>query len=223
MSKLRTAVPIVLIAIGLFGVVAAIYADSSDWRAIWIGVASTGLSAGLVDGSAVLEARRREQVILRIAGQRVGRIHQRLLWIVQALFEVSMAEAAALPRLLRELDQGEINLTVTVPNLTPPRTKAAWVAQCVAEINAELEVALSLAAQTSEVERLERLDRTLRSGGFSVFLRVTARTSAVVQPASPIAAQAADVLAVVQEQFRYFSKQGGIGWRWGQLHSASRS
>jgi hypothetical protein len=113
MSKLRTAVPIVLIAIGLFGVVAAIYADSSDWRAIWIGVASTGLSAGLVDGSAVLEARRREQVILRIAGQRVGRIHQRLLWIVQALFEVSMAEAAALPRLLRELDQGEINLTVT--------------------------------------------------------------------------------------------------------------
>jgi hypothetical protein len=96
MSKLRTAVPIVLIALGLLGAVAAFFADCSDWRAIWIGVASTGLSAGLVDGSAVLEARRREQATLRIVGQRVGRIHQRLLWIVEALFEVSMAETAAL-------------------------------------------------------------------------------------------------------------------------------
>jgi hypothetical protein len=104
-----------------------------------------------------------------------------------------------------------------VPNLAPARTKAAWVAQCVAEIDAELETALGLAALTSEVERLERLDRALRSGGFSVFLRNTAVMSPVVQPASVIAGQAADVLEVVQEQVRYFSKQGGTGWRWGRL------
>lgn len=216
MSRLRAAVPVFLIAIGLLGVLGAFLAESFEWRAVWVGVASTGLSAGLVDGSAVLEARRREQTILRIAGQRVGFIHQRLIWVLYATFDVPRDDPAALPRQLREIEDGVIDLTEPA-DVVPPRTKQVLVMQCVDEIDGALDVALRLGAETSEVARFARLDRALRSGPFSLFLSITVPLSPRVEPASVIAGQAADVLDVVQSEFRFFSRQAGPGWGYGRL------
>jgi hypothetical protein len=85
----RTSVPIFVLLAGVAAVISAIAAGSVTWKAVWIGVASSCLTGGLVDGSAVLEARRRDRAILRVAGMRVGYFHQRLLWIIDAVFCVS--------------------------------------------------------------------------------------------------------------------------------------
>jgi hypothetical protein len=50
----REATPLVLLAVGVAAILAAFLARDVTWRAIWIGVASTTVSAALVDGSAIL-------------------------------------------------------------------------------------------------------------------------------------------------------------------------
>lgn len=63
----RGSVPILLLLAGVAAVVSAIAVGSVTWKSVWIGVASSCITGGLVDGSALLEARRRDKAVLRIA------------------------------------------------------------------------------------------------------------------------------------------------------------
>jgi hypothetical protein len=214
-SKIRVAVPGVSVALAIAAGVFATLASDVTWKAIWIGLASTLAVAGLVDFSALWELRRRERAVLRIAGHRVGLIHQRLLWVLQAVFGISGDAATYAPQ-VRALSHFDVDLTLQDPIVTPPRSKAASVMIYIAEIDGALDTALSLGAQTAEAERFERLDRALRLGLFSTFLRGAAATPRM-NGGAEFPAAAAAALDVVQAEFRFFAKTGGEHWKFGQL------
>ena len=113
----------ILVLAFLFAVaaVSAAFADDVTWKAIWIGLASTTAAAGLVDCSALWETHQREQVLLRVVGQRVARIHQRMLSIIRAVFGVT-AEARKVSGQLRAWEPRPIDLTEDA-GILPPRSK----------------------------------------------------------------------------------------------------
>ncbi|HTT50281.1 MAG TPA: hypothetical protein VMH35_02615 [Streptosporangiaceae bacterium] len=57
----QRSVPILLLLAGMAAVVSAVAVGSVTWKAVWIGVASSCITGGLVDGSALLEVRRRDR------------------------------------------------------------------------------------------------------------------------------------------------------------------
>jgi hypothetical protein len=211
----RRSVPVLLLLAGAAGVVAAIAVGSVTWKAVWIGVASSCLTGGLVDGSALLEARRRDRAVLRIAGMRVGYLHQRLLWIIGAVFDVS-GEPSDVCSALRDLS-ASIDLTATMPGVAPARTRLVRAIESLAQLEEALAVAVSLGTQTAEATRFEQLDRALRSNHFYRWLKSASLTPRILDEDSALANGAADALDVVQTQFRFFADRGGQSWLYGQL------
>ena len=212
----RRSVPILLLLAGVAAVVAAIAAGSVTWKAVWIGVASSCLTGGLVDGSALLEARRRDRAVLLITGMRVGYLHQRLLWIIGAVFDVS-GEPSDVGSALRDLHRASIDLTAMMPAVVPARTRLARAMESLAQLEEALAVGVSLGTQTSEAGRFEQLDGALRLNPFYVWLKSASMTRRVVDEDSALANGAADALDAVQTQFRFFADRGGQGWQYGQL------
>jgi hypothetical protein len=212
----RTSVPVFLLLAGAVAVIWAIVAGSVTWKAVWIGVASSCLTGGLVDGSAVLEARRRDAAILRIAGMRVGYLHQRLLWIIDAVFCVSGEPADVAPA-VRGLQRARTDLTAMMPGLVPARTRLARALESLAQLEEALAVAVSLGTQTTEASRFEHLDAALRQSRFYAWLKSAAVTPDIPDEYPPLASAAADVLDAVQTQFRFFARVSGRSWRYGQL------
>jgi hypothetical protein len=194
----------------------AIAMGSVTWKAVWIGVASSCLTGGLVDGSALLEARRRDRAVLRIAGVRVGYLHQRLLWIISAVFDVS-GEPSDVGNALRDLHRATIDLTTIMPAVVPERTRLARAMESLAQLEDSLFVAVSLGTQTAEAGRFEQLDGALRSNHFYMWLKSTSVTTRILDEDSALANGAADALDAVQTQFRFFAHRGGESWRYGQL------
>ena len=123
------------------------------WKAVWIGVASSCLTGGLVDGSALLEVQRRDRAVLRIAGVRVGYLHQRLLWIIGAVFDIS-GEPSDVGNALRDLHRASIDLKAMMPAVVPARTRLARAMESLAQMEEALAVAVSLGAETTEAGRL---------------------------------------------------------------------
>ena len=219
MSRWRTSTPISLLLAGIASVALVLTTDEPTWKAVWIGLASTCLAAGLVDGSGLLEARRRERAVLRVVGHRVGFMHQRYLWIVRATFDLSWNDAAHVPTMLRALTTANtVDLRTAMPQLTPPTTRLAYAVGSLGELNDALAVAVSLASGTGQARRLEAVDRAMRSNTFDTWLRTAATSPQIaVVSGGQLANAAADVLDAIQEQFRYFAKQGGDSWIFGQL------
>jgi hypothetical protein len=212
----RTSVPILLLLAGVVAVIGAIAAGSVTWKAVWIGVASSCLTGGLVDGSALLETRRRDRAILRIAGMRIGYLHQRLLWIIDAVFCIS-GEPSDVGSALRDLHRARIDLTAMMPGLVPARTRLARALESLAQLEEALAVAVSLGTQTTEASRLEQLDAALRQNRFYAWLKSAAVTPDILDEYSSLASGAADALDAVQTQFRFFAGLSGRSWRYGQL------
>ena len=212
----RRSVPILLLLAGVAAVVSAVAVGSVTWKAVWIGVASSCLTGGLVDGSALLEVRRRDRAVLRIAGVRVGYLHQRLLWIISAVFDVN-GEPLDVGGALRDLQRASIDLTAMMPTVVPARTRLVRATESLAQLEEALAVAVSLGTQTTEAERFEQLDGVLRSNHFYVWLKSASVTPAVLDEDSALANGAADALDAVQTQFRFFADRGGQSWWYGQL------
>jgi hypothetical protein len=212
----RTSVPVFLLLAGVAFVISAIAAGSVTWKAVWIGVASSCLTGGLVDGSALLEARRRDKAVLRIAGMRIGYLHQRLLWIIDAVFCVS-GEPSDVGSALRGLHGARIDLTTMMPGLVPARTRLARALESLAQLEEALAVAVSLGTQTAEASRFEQLDVALRQNHFYAWLKSAAVTPGILDECSSLASAAADALDAVQTQFRFFAGLSGRSWRYGQL------
>src|ERR1017187_10830145 len=88
--RLRHAVPMLLAPTGVISVCLVSVADGTTWKAVWIGVASTMFASGLVDASVQIDSMRREQAVLRIAGQRVARINQNVLRLISSAFDLQV-------------------------------------------------------------------------------------------------------------------------------------
>jgi hypothetical protein len=215
-ARRRTSVPVLLLLAGVVAVILAIAADSVTWTSVWIGVASSCLTGGLVDGSAQLEARRRDRAILRIAGMRVGFMHRRLLWIIEAVFGVS-GEPSGVGGALRDLHRASIDLTTMMPGLVPGRTRLARALESLAQLEEALSVAVSLGAQTTEASRFEQLDAALRQSEFYAWLKGAGVTPVLLDEDSSLAGGAAELLDAVQTQFRFFAELSGRSWRYGEL------
>ena len=218
----RRAVPVTLLLLGAGAVVLAVVARQVTWKAVWIGVASTCLAAGLVDGSALIEARRRERVLLQLAGERVGALHQSLLWILVAVFDVEIENPADVSRRLRAPNVPAIDLHTRLPGgEPPPRTRLVGALQYLAQVNDALAVAISLGAQTNEAERFQLLDEAVRSSVFIAWLRRHAVRDAPRPDPGELAGYraqlAADLLDAVQQQFRFFAARASKSWRYGNL------
>ena len=213
----RRSVPIFLLLAGVAAVISAIAAGSVTWKAVWIGVASSCLTGGLVDGSALLEVRRRDRAVLRIAGLRVAYLHQRLLWIIGAVFDVS-GDPSDVGSALRDLNGSSIDLTAMMPAVVPARTRLVRAMESLARLEEALAVAVSLGTQTAEAGRFEQLDAALRSNHFYSWLKSAPVTPGILDDEdSALASGAADALDAVQVQFRFFAELGGQSWRYGQL------
>jgi hypothetical protein len=193
----RGSVPILLLLAGAAAVVLAIAVGSVTWKAVWIGVASSCITGGLVDGSALLEARRRDRAVLRIAGVRVGYLHQRLLWIIGAVFDVS-GEPSDVDNALRDLHRANIDLTAMMPGLVPVRTRLTRAMESLAQLEDALAVAVSLGTQTTEAGRFEQLNGALRSNPFYEWLKSASVTPRILDEDSALANGAADALVAVQ-------------------------
>jgi len=217
----RRSVPILLLLAGVAGVVSAFAANSVTWKAVWIGVASSCLTGGLVDGSALLEVRRRDRAILRIAGLRVGYLHQRLLWIIGAVFDVS-GEPLEVGSALRDLHRARIDLTAIMPAVVPARTRLARAMESLAQMEEALAVAVSLGVQTTEAGRFEQLDASLRSNHFYAWLKSAPVTPSILDEDSALASAAADALDAAHKQFRFFAGLRGENWRHGQPPSLNQ-
>ncbi len=196
--------------------VSALAVGSVTWKAVWISVASSCLTGGLVDGSALLEVRRRDRAVLRIAGMRIGYLHQRLLWLIGAVFDVS-GEPSDVGSALRDLHRASIDLTAMMPTVVPARTRLARAMESLAQMEEALAVAVSLGAETTEAGRFEQLDAALRSNLFYAWLKGASVMPSIVDEDSVLASGAADALDAVQTQFRFFAGLGGESRRYGQL------
>jgi hypothetical protein len=221
--KTRVAIPVALLVVGVAAAILVLIANDVTWKAIWVGLASTTLTASLVDLSGLLEARRREQAVLRLVGVRVGEIHRELLRIINTLFDLTYQDAVEVVAILRQLPrENRVELAAPMPNMAPPISKQDYVMQCVRGINLAFDEALSLGAVTGQAQRMQRLDNVLRSGTFLGILRSAVPNSLVLGfPAlaanQALADAAADDLDAVQVEFRFFANQAGSQWKFGKL------
>jgi hypothetical protein len=202
-SRWRIAVPVGLLLAGIVSAALVLTTDDPTWKAVWIGLTSTCLTAGLVDGSGLLEARRREHAVLRVVGHRVGFVHQRYLWIVRAAFDLHWNDGADVPNMLRALTTANIvDLRTGMPQLTPPTTRLAYAVGSLGELHDALAVAVSLASGTGEAHRLEAVDRALRLNTFDTWLRAAAASPQMaVVTGGHLANAAADVLTQSRSSF----------------------
>lgn len=86
---------------------------------------------------------------------RVGYLHQRLLWIIGAVFDVS-GEPSDADSALRDLHRANIDLTAMMPGVVPARTRLVIAMESLAQLEDAFAVAVSLGTQTTEAERSEQ-------------------------------------------------------------------
>jgi hypothetical protein len=219
----RAALPVLLLLGGVAAAIGVPIADDSTWQSIWVGLSSTAITAGLVDGSALLEARARERAVLHLVGVRVGQMHQSLLRVIYAVFGISLDSASEVSARLRSLEtEREILLEENVVGQVPPITVQANLIRLVRNVDAVLDTALDLGVLTAEASRVQRLDEALRHGHFMSVLRVMIPQAPVLGFGKfvanrELAKEAADAVDAVQAEFRFFARQGGKGWRYGHL------
>jgi uncharacterized membrane protein YccC len=170
-------------------------------------------ASGLVDASVQIDAVRREQAVLRIAGQRVARINQNVLRLISSAFDIQ-ADVSEMHTRLTELTDHEIDLTAVAPRVFPEQTKLQGVVVYLAEIDQNLEFAVTLGSLTYAAARVERLDNALRSNVFLLALR-----NASINPlmSGPVLVDSArELFETMREQHRWFGRRGGSTWRSGR-------
>jgi len=157
-----------LIGGGISAVLVALTLDIT-WQAIWIGLAATCLSAGLVDASAVWGRHRQLQPVRRLAARRVGHINSLILQMVSLVFEGFRAEEAD-PYIacLRASPDGPLDLS-TPAQVIPPLSKAQHAWELLRELRQVQADCLSFAGAGVLGTELEQLDQILTSSVFLSF------------------------------------------------------
>jgi len=209
--------PVMLLILVCVGAgLGAAAAGSDTWTSIWIGVAGTSAAAALVDASAVWEARRRLLPVQRLAARRVGRIHQLLLQIVAVVFDdLQVDEPRWTAQGLRELPEAPLDLT-TPEAVHPPRSRQQFVVELHAQLQAVRDELVALAAAGVLAHQADEVDRLLSNSPFVIFVRDAIPAAARWRARAQLAADAANVVAAVQELMPVAAKAAGPTWRYGQ-------
>jgi hypothetical protein len=165
-------VPSALVCAGVIFAALIAVARDATWQAVWIGLASTCLTAGLVDGSALMEAARREGAILRLSREHVRLVRDRLRSIVAVTF-ASSTQDQALAATVRAKRHRIIDLGSEIPERsTPGVSRLLLITRYIAEMDEALRAAVGFGVLTSEANRFQELDAALRANIFLVFIRV---------------------------------------------------
>ena len=169
--RLRHAVPLLLATAGIVSICLASAANETTWKAVWIGVASTALAAGLVDASVQIERAAREQAIIRVASQRIARINKSVAFLVRSAYEIDAYGSDLHDQLDALADDHETDATELEYGMGPDRTKGEWWALALQEIDRDMELAVTLGSLTYAAARVERLEQIIRSNWFLIILR----------------------------------------------------
>jgi len=211
----REATPVVLLLVGVAAIAATFLAHDVTWRAIWIGVASTTVSAGLVDSSALLEFRRRDRAVLRVAGDRVGAARALFMMVIDAMLGgVSDIEHFS-ARGLREVKEAvSIDLDED-SHMMPPRSRRVQVTYMTQQMTDALHEALRLGSQTSEALRFEEIDSGMRRNGFVLYLHSVIAQGFQFDPLPPrYIHSAADALDLLEKHLEFFRHVAGDSWQY---------
>lgn len=207
--------PALLFLVALAAVVLTAVSSDPTWRSIWIGVTTTALASGLVDGSAVLERERQLAPVRRLAGRRIGRLHQLLLQAIATVFDdVQTDRSNAWPAALRAAADAPVDLT-TLANVYPPRSRQQRLVELAGQLDDELEELSSLAAAGVLTRELDKLDEALRSAPFMLLLRDAFPGQPLWRGRAVMAQDAAALLERVQETLPAAATAAGSSWRHG--------
>lgn len=209
----REATPVTLLLVGVAAIAAALLADEVTWRAIWIGVASTTVSAGLVDASAILEFKRRDRAVLRVAGDRVGAARSMFMLIIDAMFGGVLDAERFSASGLREVQEA-VSLNLDEDSLMmPPRSRRVQVIYMTQQMTDALHEALRLGSQTSEAPRFEQIDSALRRNSFVLYLHSVIAQGFQFDPLPPkYIHSAADALDLLDKHLGFFQHIAGASW-----------
>ena len=186
------------------------------WTSIWIGVAGTSAAAVLVDASAVWEAQRRLLPVKRLAGRRLGRLHQLLLNIVTVVFDdLHVDEPSRTAQALRELPEASLDLTSSAAIL-PPRTRQERLSELHTQLQAVREELVALASAGVLASQADEVDRLLSNSGFMCFVRDVFPSFPQMGTRAVLATQAADVVTALQALMPVAAKAAGKTWPYGQ-------
>ncbi len=217
----REFTPIGLLLVGLAAIAATLVAHDVTWRAIWIGVASTTVTGGLVDGSALMEARRRERAVLRAAGDRVGAARSMFFLIIDAMFGGAEHIGFSASALREVREPVSIDLDEDA-HVMPPRSRRVQVIYLTDQLTDALHEALRLGSQTSEAPRFEEIDSGMRRNGFVLYLHSVIAQGLQFDPLPPrYVHSAADALDLLDKHLRFFQRIAGASWQYGSAETGS--
>lgn len=150
----RWAPAAILFTSGTAFVVLAVSTRGDEERlAIWVGLASSALTAALVDASALLEARRRLRALPAVALRRYRRAAQELDQLAMALFETS--DAAQLRALVLPL---AVDLSGRA-KVFPSRSRREYASELIRSLDDAVDVMLGFAAAGVMAAEIAELDR----------------------------------------------------------------
>lgn len=212
----REAVPAALLFFGSAAIVASALANDVTWRAIWIGVASTTVTAGLVDASALLAARKRERSVLRIAGDRVGVARAIFRELLDAMFGGLFEMGWPSSHDLRQVQEPvSIDLDEDA-GVMPPRSRRIQIIHLTGLLTDALGEALRLGADTSEAFRFEEIDSGMRRNDFVLYLHSVIGQGFQFDPLPPkFIHSAADALDLLEKHLAFFRRIAGASWQYG--------
>lgn len=163
----RLTIPFLLLIAGVVAGVLVTVPRESTWKAVWIGVASTLIAAGLVDLFAQSDARQRENAAISLAGERIEKVHRDLVSILNHMLDTGDGSEGILAK-FGELDDQEVrfDLNQEADVYPPGLTKLSQVVTAREKIVGHLDMAVALGMGTWIAARVERVDRRIRDDSF---------------------------------------------------------
>ena len=173
MLRPRYAVPAVFILLGVVAVGKVVETPHPTSKATWIGLASTLITAGLVDASGLLDTAARERAVLQITLDRLHKAIWRLTSILTMVFKLEGEEATitGMKQTLAGTTMASVDLSEEVEVFPQKLEKRELVLKARDRMAEYLDAAIELGAATSQARRFHRLYSASEENGFMLYLR----------------------------------------------------
>lgn len=202
---------------GSISAVLTLLTTDLTWRAVWIGVCATAVTAGLVDVSAVYERHRQLAPLRRIAARRFGRVTQIVLSMIETTFgNLKVNDSDSWIQVLRERPDSPLDLS-TPANVYPPRSRAAYLGDLAAQLRVVREELASYVASAALPHELETLDRVLQDSMFLALAQGVFPIMPQQRNSKVISDAAAELLEQLNALLPFARESAGDSWRYGDL------
>jgi len=172
-SKARWSLVIAFLVAGSFATGFAAGESDPDDRSIWIGLASTLVTAGIVDCLGLMERRRQAGPIERAAARRVGETYRHLAQIATAVFpDLDDAPGLTYVEKLQAYPKGHhVAFTDQHPKVWPQQTRYTYLRTQIIGLENVRDELVTFVGTGSLDGYVESLDRILTDSGFLLVLR----------------------------------------------------